>query len=124
LYVATAANSRLTADFLDLSGIWKFHGPAGRERVVRLFSVVYPLLGLGLYYAYREPQFLVSVGGVAQALMLPLISGAALYLKQRDADRRVSPTFLSDILTWLAFFAISGVAIYSIVGLVVKPGGR
>ena len=45
--------------------------------------------------------------------MLPLISGATLYLKQRDPDHRVAASHLSDILTWLAFFAISAVALYS-----------
>lgn len=118
LYVATAANSRLTADFLDLTGLWKQHGPEGRERTIRVFCVVYPVFSLGLYYIFREPQTLIKVGGIAQGLMLPLISGATLYLKQRDSDRRVAPAFLSDILTWLAFFAISGVAFYSIFDLV------
>ena len=37
----------------------------------------------------REPQGLIKVGGIAQGLMLPLIAGATLYLRQRDADRRV-----------------------------------
>jgi len=114
LYVATAANSRLTADFLDLTGIWRQHTPRTRDWVVRLFCVVYPLMALGLYYAWREPQGLVVAGGVAQALMLPLIAGATLYLRQRDTDRRVGPSFLSDICTWFAFFAIAGVAIYSV----------
>ena len=31
LYVATAANSRLTADFLDLTGIWRQHGPVAAD---------------------------------------------------------------------------------------------
>jgi manganese transport protein len=120
LYVATAANSRLTADFLDLTGIWPQHGPAQRTRMIRAFCVLYPVLSLGLYYAYREPQGLIKVGGIAQGMMLPLIAGAALYLRQRDTDRRVGPIFLSDILTWLAFFAISFVAAYSIFDLVSK----
>jgi Mn2+/Fe2+ NRAMP family transporter len=124
LYVATAANSRLTADFLDLTGIWRFHGPDGRERVIRAFCVIYPVLSLGLYYAFREPQFLIKVGGIAQGLMLPLIAGSTLYLKQRDADRRVGPSFLTDILTWLAFFAISGVALYSLADLARKSLGH
>ena len=72
LYVATAANSRLTADFLDLVGIWRPRARA-RERVVKLFCVIYPVLALGLYYAFREPQALIKAGGIAQALMLPLI---------------------------------------------------
>jgi Mn2+/Fe2+ NRAMP family transporter len=117
LYVATAANSRLTADFLNLVGLWRPSGPAGRERVVRLFCVIYPTLALGLYYAFREPQALIKAGGIAQALMLPVIAGATLYLRGRDNDRRVGPTFLTDMLTWLAFFGISAVAAYSVFGL-------
>jgi len=117
LYVATAANSRLTADFLYLVGLWRPSGPAARDRVVRLFCVVYPTLALGLYYAFREPQGLIKAGGIAQALMLPLIAGATLYLRGRDDDRRVGPTFLSDMFTWLAFFGITAVAAYSVFGL-------
>ncbi len=56
LYVATAANSRLTADFLSRLGVWQADGPAQRERIVKLFCVIYPTLSLGLYYAFREPQ--------------------------------------------------------------------
>ena len=55
----------------------------------------------------------IVAGGTAQALMLPFIAGATLYLRQRDTDRRVGPSFLSDILTWIAFFSLSAVAIYS-----------
>ena len=65
-------------------------------------------MALGLYYAFREPQGLIKAGGVAQALMLPLIAGATLYLRQRDTDRRVGPSFLSESCTWFAFFAIAG----------------
>jgi Mn2+/Fe2+ NRAMP family transporter len=117
LYVATAANSRLTADFLNLVGLWRPASARERERVVKVFCVLYPGLALGLYYAFREPQALIKAGGIAQALMLPLIAGATLYLRGRDNDRRVGPTFLSDTLTWLAFFGISAVAAYSVFGL-------
>ena len=114
LYVATAANSRLTADFLDRAGIWRQHGPVQRNRMIKLFCVLYPCLALGLYFAFREPQGLIKAGGIAQALMLPFIAGATIYLRQRDTDRRVGPMFLTDILTWIAFFAITAVAVYSI----------
>jgi len=117
LYVATAANSRLTADFLYLVGLWRPSGPAAREQVIKLFCVIYPSLAPGLYYVFREPQGLIKAGGTAQALMLPLIAGATLYLRGRDDDRRVGPGFLSDMFTWLAFFGISAVAAYSVIGL-------
>jgi Mn2+/Fe2+ NRAMP family transporter len=117
LYVATAANSRLTADFLNRLGIWNPTSPAGRDRMVKLFCIVYPTLALGLYFLFREPQGLIKAGGVAQALMLPFIAGATIYLRQRDADRRVGPSFLSDICNWIAFFSVTAVAVYAVYSL-------
>ena len=124
LYVATAANSRLTADFLDLTGIWKTRGVKGRDRVIRACCVFYPVLALSLYFVLREPKLLVSIGGIAQGLMLPFIAGATIYLRQRDSDRRASPIFLTDIFVWLAFFAISAVAIYSVYQIYLNPPWR
>ena len=118
LYVATAANSRLTADFLNLAGIWPQSHAKARERTIRAFCVIYPVVALGLYFAFREPQALIKVGGIAQGLMLPLITGATLYIRGRDTDRRVGPAFISDIFSWLAFFAITFVALYSVYILV------
>jgi len=117
LYVATAANSRLTVDFLNLTGIWRPSNDAGRERAIKVFCVVYPLLALALYYAFREPQGLVKAGGMAQGLMLPLIAGATIYLRRRDDDPRVGPSRLSDLFTWIAFLAITAVAGYSVFDL-------
>jgi len=114
LYVATAANSRLTADFLNRLGVWHPASPGGRERMVKLFCVIYPALSLGLYFLFREPQSLIKAGGIAQALMLPFIAGATIYLRQRDTDRRVGPSIYSDVLTWIAFVSITAVAVYSI----------
>ena len=113
LYVATAANSRMTADFLHRAGVWRPSGQAARERMVRVFCVVYPAGALVLYYAFREPQLLITIGGIAQALLLPFIAGATIYLRRRDSDPRVGPSPLSDLLVWIAFVAISAVALYS-----------
>ena len=126
LYVATAANSRLTADFLHRVGVWKPASPASRDRMVKLFCVIYPAASLALYYAFREPQGLIMAGGIAQALMLPFIAGATIYLRRRDSDPRVGPSILSDALTWVAFLAISAVACYSLFGQVrgLVAGGR
>ena len=108
------ANSRLTADFLNRLGIWNPASPADRDRMIKLFCIVYPTLALGLYFFFREPQGLIKAGGIAQALMLPFIAGATIYLRQRDADRRVGPSFLSDICNWIAFFSVTAVAVYAV----------
>jgi manganese transport protein len=114
LYVSTAANSRLMADFLSLSGLWPQRGPRARDLTVKICCVAFLLVGLALYFFVREPAGLVKVGGYAQGMMLPLIAGATLYLRYRDADARVAPSWLTDLFTWIAAIAISGVAIYSL----------
>jgi Mn2+/Fe2+ NRAMP family transporter len=114
LYVATAANSRLTADFLGRLGLKLAAGPVERARLIKLCCVLYPTLSLGLYYLFREPQGLIRAGGIAQALMLPFIAGATIYLLRRDADLRVGPSSASVVLTWIASFAITAVAVYSV----------
>ncbi len=48
LYVATAANSRMTADFLSRLGIWGTESVARRDWLVKVFCVFYPTLALGL----------------------------------------------------------------------------
>ena len=115
LYVATAANSRLTADFLDLVGLWRpARAAPQRTAMVKLFCVHLSDPGAGALLRLPRAQALIKAGGIAQALMLPLIAGATLYLRGRDTDRRVGPIFLTDIFTWLAFFAITAVAAYSV----------
>ncbi len=125
LYVATAANSRLTADFLHRAGIWQPASPAARERMVKVFCVIYPAASLLVYYRFPEPRGLITAGGIAQALLLPFIAGATIYLKRRDADPRVRPSPLSNLFTWVAFLSITAVAVYStynqVMGLFARP---
>lgn len=113
LYVATAGNSRLTVDFLEQAKVWRPSGEASHDWMVRAFCIVYPAIAFVLYVLIREPKNLVKVGGYAQALMLPLIAGAALYLSRRDRDPRVEPSLLTKLLVLFAFVSITAVALYS-----------
>jgi Mn2+/Fe2+ NRAMP family transporter len=115
LYVATAGNARLTADFLDLAKIRKQPTTVEREREIRRWLILYPLLSLALYFLFREPKRLIIAGGYAQAIMIPLIAGATLYLRYRDRDPRVEPSKLTDVLAWVAFVIITLVAGFSLI---------
>ncbi len=114
LYVATAGNSRLTADFLDLAGLWRQTTPRAKSFAINTFCVAYPVLAVILYFLLRDPKLLVKIGGFGQALMLPLIGGAILYLARRDDDRRTRAGFAGEICTWFAFFAMAAVALFAI----------
>jgi hypothetical protein len=70
---------------------------------------------------------MVVFGAFAQGVTLPVITAATIYLRFRRTDRRLAPSLFTDGCLWLAFFAISGGAIYSVRSTVVEHwtnGGR
>jgi Mn2+/Fe2+ NRAMP family transporter len=115
LYVASAGHSRLTADFFSLAGFVRFTEPERRMRWIRGLCVFYPLLALVLYLFFADAKTMILIGGLAQGLTLPIISGATLYLRYRRTDKRLAPSVLSDVLLWFAVVSISVVAGYAVV---------
>ena len=114
LYVASASHSRLTADFLSLTKAVRYTEPTQRPRWIRRFCILYPLVALILYLAFGDPRAMVVVGGIAQGVTLPIISGAAIYLRYFRTDPRLAPSRLSDVCLWVATISITAVACYSV----------
>ena len=115
LYVASAGHARLSADFLSLARIVKYDQPGLRHRWIQRFCIFFPALALVLYLSFREPKMMVTIGGYAQAVTIPVIAGAALYLRYFRTDRRLAPSWFSDVWLWVAFVLITAVAIYAVV---------
>ncbi|MCI0357982.1 MAG: Nramp family divalent metal transporter [Planctomycetaceae bacterium] len=115
LYVASAGHARLSTDFLGLTGLVKYDEPTKRPRWINRFCVFFPTLALVLYFAWRDPKIMVTIGGYAQAVTLPIISGAALYLRYFRTDKRLAPSWVSDLLLWIAFLSITAFSCYAVV---------
>jgi Mn2+/Fe2+ NRAMP family transporter len=114
LYLSSAGNARLVADFMSLAGFMTYRQPAQRGRVIHWVSLLIPVLALVLFLAFKEPRWMVVVGGFGQALTLPIISAVTIYFRYRKLDRRITPAFFLDVCMWLAFVSITAVAIYAL----------
>jgi Mn2+/Fe2+ NRAMP family transporter len=114
LYLSSAGNARLVADFMSLAGFFTYRQPAQRGRVIHWVSLMIPVLALFLFLAFKEPRWMVVVGGFGQALTLPIISAVTIYFRYRKLDRRITPAFFLDVCMWLAFVSITAVAIYAL----------
>jgi Mn2+/Fe2+ NRAMP family transporter len=121
LYVASASHGRLTTDFLSLGRFIRFDSAGERSVWVRRFCILYPIVGLGLYFAFRDPKAMVTFGGFAQAITLPVISAATIYLRYRRTDGRLAPSWLSDLFLWTALIGITLVAGKSVWDTIVMP---
>jgi manganese transport protein len=113
LYLASAGNGRLIADFLSLNRVVEYTTPVERGRTIQRLSVLLPLIALVLFLCFKEPKFMVVVGGFGQALTLPIISATTIYFRYRKLDRRLTPPLLVDICLWIAFVSITVVAAYA-----------
>jgi manganese transport protein len=114
LFAGTAANSRTLADFLHVNGLVPLRSAADRIRWVRLFCIVFPLIDLVLFMTLKSPVKMVITSGFVQALTLPMIAAAAVYLRYTRTDRRLRPTPLWDVFLWASMAALFATAAYGV----------
>ena len=101
-FVAAAGNARMVADGFGLFGLTD-GSEAARLRWTRRISAAWPLVALAAYVFFRAPVAMVLASGVAQALMLPMLGGAALYFRYRRLEAALQPSRLWDVMLWLSF---------------------
>jgi len=118
LYLSCAGNSRLTVDFLNLVGFTKVTTPEARARLIQRFCLLFPALALAFYIFARDPQLMVKIGGIAQAVTLPMIAFATVYFRYRRVNSSLKPKLIVDVLLWVAVVSISIVAAYSVTDLI------
>lgn len=78
IFISTASNSRLAADLLGLLGLAKTDNADAKRRLIQWSCLALPALYCLFYLTVGKPVTLVTIGAVAQALMLPFLSFAAL----------------------------------------------
>lgn len=102
IFAATAAESRIAADLMQLMGRFEKGNYARRLFWRKIFVCILSGLGALIFLVFQSPVTMVKIGGVAQALMLPVISVAALYLRYRRLPRQVHPRRWITLGLWMA----------------------
>ena len=74
------------------------------EGIAVLLVIVYMIVG--------APVYLVMVGALAQALMLPFLAFAALYLRYRLTAQGLRPGLTWTLLLWISFASMVAVGLY------------
>ena len=92
VFASTAAHARLFADAVRIAGGPARDDGASRRRWRNRFVVVLSVVPVTFYWFLRSPVQMVVAGGIAQALMLPLIGGAVIYLRHTQLPDEIRPT--------------------------------
>jgi manganese transport protein len=115
IFAATAGNSRVLADMFRLAGAYERGDYASRvkyrKRII-WFHLIVPVI---LFFVFRSPVTMVKIGGFSQALMLPVLSIGALYMRHRGLPGQVAPGAIPTAGLWVAALTITGVMAYSLV---------
>lgn len=98
-FVANAAHARTFSDALRVVGLSE---KKNYRTLVTFFSVFFPLCCIVIYVLIPHPVKLVLLSGLMQALMLPMLAGAALYYRYYRIDKELQPGLIWDIFLWLS----------------------
>ena len=115
LFASTAGNSRVLADMVGMLGAYKRTDYAMRLRVTQT-SVVLLLAVPAIFFMFvGEPVLMVTIGGVAQALMLPVIGFVTLYLRYRHLPQSIAPKGWLTLALWVSAVVMGVMMSYSVV---------
>jgi Mn2+/Fe2+ NRAMP family transporter len=112
IFASTAAHSRLCADLLRIGGLYRRDDGRRRTWWRDAFVVLLATLPAIFFWTFKSPVQMVVAGGLAQALMLPLIGLAAVYLRHRHLPADLAPSAATTIALWASTLVMLAVAIY------------
>ena len=112
IFAATAANSRVFADMARLMGLYARDDYTRRVAYRSGFVIFLSIVPVCLYWFIESPVKMVVAGGVAQALMLPVISIGGLYLRHRRLPEVIAPSRWVTIALWFATLIIVALMSY------------
>lgn len=112
IFAATAANSRVFADMIRLTGAFRNDDYATRVKVRNGYVVISLLIAVGMYFFSQAPVKMVLAGGIAQSLMLPIIGIGALVLHHRYIPDELRPSKLVTVALWICTIIIAVLMAY------------
>lgn len=116
IIAATAGHSRMFADFMRLQGTFRKDDSKARNRWRDIFTVVLLVIPVVFYMIFGQaPVQMVVWGAIAQAMMLPVISFATVFLVQRHLPKELkAPAWLTTLL-WLGAIVITGFVVPALI---------
>jgi Mn2+/Fe2+ NRAMP family transporter len=98
-----AAGARYVPDYLIELGFISRERLDLRHGIIRIYCVVVPFIGLGLYAGFQRPVLMVTIAASYAAIMLPVQNGITLYLQAKRLPKDIQPRPLAKGLLILTF---------------------
>ena len=114
VFAGTAAVSRGFADFLGMVGVFDRRNYAARLKAIRILVLTILFLASLFFMFVKDPVMMLKIGGVAQALTLPIIAFATIYLRYRHTPKQILPKGWITLALWVTSVIITVMMGYSV----------
>jgi len=108
------AGSRAFADCMGVLGVIDPNNYKSRVRVRNIWAVVSPTVMSLSYFFIENPVWMLTIGGIASAMLAPIVAGGTIYLRYTHLDKRIAPTWKADSILWMSFIAMLILALFII----------
>jgi hypothetical protein len=112
IFASTAAHARLLADLVRILGGFAREDADSRRWWRDRFVVVLTVVPVAFYWWFGSPLQMVVAGGIAQALMLPVIGVAAIHAGRTGLPRELQPSVATRLMLYGSTGVMFAVAIY------------
>ena len=102
VFASTAAHCRVWADMVGMLGIYDKSNYQSRLRTTRIFVVILLVIPCLYFMWIKEPVLMVKIGGIAQAIMLPIIGGFMLYIRYTRMPKSILPKGWITLMLWIS----------------------
>ena len=109
---ALGAWTRLFSDAFGQIGLLDFKDSAARNRYITGLAFSLPVIWTVTFLFYRDPAFMIIIGGIATTLILFIVAFAAGWMRYRELPVELTPGKTYDVMLWLSLAAIAGVGVY------------
>ncbi len=123
VFAATASHGRMLADFTGMLGLYDRHNYPARLKITRIAVVIILFVPALTFMYVREPVVMVKIGGVSQALMLPILGFSILYLRYVHLPKAVLPKGWITLALWIASVIMALMMGYSVIQQVATWSG-
>lgn len=106
LYAAVAAWSRLFGDAFGCFGWLNYYDEKARQKFVQWFAWIGLALMAILFHLFKEPVFMVVLGGIATSAILMFVLLVAYWYRYHMLDKRLLPSRLYDAALWISIITI------------------
>ncbi|MGO1263021.1 MAG: Nramp family divalent metal transporter, partial [Brevibacterium aurantiacum] len=114
-FIASSASvPRLWANTVSILGAFDWTNLRTRTRIVRVLTVVFPIIWAMSYLIIQSPVIMVQIGGVASGVFLVAVVIAVWYLRTREVPAEFKSNNFFTVMLVFASLAIGLLGIYSI----------